>query len=43
MNKVNNKKILFLCIDTIYAFVFGLIIGAGFGVDVTKKLNEYFG
>ena len=41
MNTNLKKKFLFWGIDFAYAIVFGLIIGADLGFDVTKKLNEY--
>ncbi|MDU3803406.1 hypothetical protein [Paraclostridium bifermentans] len=43
MNSIKKKSIMFWFIDLVYAIVFGLIIGADLGFDVTKKLNKYFG
>ncbi|GAA0701303.1 hypothetical protein GCM10008904_07300 [Paraclostridium ghonii] len=43
MNKIKKKSVIFWFVDLAYAIVFGLIIGADLGFDVTKKLNKHFG
>ncbi|WP_264318576.1 hypothetical protein [Paraclostridium bifermentans] len=43
MDSIKKRSIIFWVIDVVYAIVFGLIIGADLGFDVTKKLNQYFG
>lgn len=40
---VKNKNIIYWVLEVIYAIVFGLIIGVGFGFDVSEKLKKHFG